>query len=856
MQLYLYEQQHVEILRKAAPECMVLLKSDGSFPLKNPGKIALYGSGARNTIKGGTGSGDVNVRHFTTIEEGLESAGFTITTKAWLDTYEEVRRQAHQSFVKEIKEKAKEKGVPAILLGMGAVMPEPEYEIPLEKDGGTAIYVLARISGEGADREEVCGDFRLTETEVRDILALSGRYEKFLLVLNTGGVVDLSPVMEVKNILLLSQTGMTIGDSFVDVLLGKSYPSGKLASTWTGQKNDRLPGDFGGQDDTRYREGIYVGYRYFDTVDQAPLFPFGYGLGYTTFTIKEPEVFLDKTEVTVKVIVENTGTAPGKEVVQLYVSVPSGKLDQPYQTLAAFAKTRELKPGETQEAVLSFSLEEISSFDTRQSAEILEAGDYVLRVGNSSRNTTVCGVVHLDDEIIVSRLMHVGGEPEFEDWKPEPAVLEHTRERDALDEKIRKNKIPVLTLKADSCQVPDAKEVENEERTKDCTTKCVGLTGKSAAEDEELLEETAGEAEELLKLLDTMSDSELAYLCIGGYQEEGSKSVIGNAGFAVAGSAGETTRRYEAQGIPALVMADGPAGLRLSRQYGVDEQGIYAVGDTVPAAFLDYIDEQVLALFGKDKEEAPRTGKIYDQYCSAIPVGTALAQSWNVELCEVCADLVGSEMERFKVHLWLAPALNIHRSPLCGRNFEYYSEDPLVSGKMAAAITRGVQKHPGCGVTIKHFVCNNQETNRFHSNSIVSERALRDLYMRGFQIAVKEAQPHAVMTSYNLLNGEHTSQRADIIKQVLRREWGFKGIVMSDWVTPGIPTGQTYKYPYACASGSIKAGNDIMMPGGAGDHTDLMEALSNPEHPYPITREDLKECAYRVASMARKLQGE
>lgn len=175
---------------------------------------------------------------------------------------------------------------------------------------------------------------------------------------------------------------------------------------------------------------------------------------------------------------------------------------------------------------------------------------------------------------------------------------------------------------------------------------------------------------------------------------------------------------------------------------------------------------------------------------------------------------------------------------------------------MAAAITRGVQKHPGCGVTIKHFVCNNQETNRFHSNSIVSERALRDLYMRGFQIVIKEAQPHAVMTSYNLLNGEHTSQRADIIKQVLREEWGFQGIVMSDWVTPGIPTGQTNKYPYACASGSIKAGNDIMMPGGAGDHADLMDALSNPEHPYPITREDLKECAYRVASMARKLQRE
>lgn len=822
MQLYPYEQQHINILREAAPECMVLLKSDGSFPLAEPGKIALYGSGARNTIKGGTGSGDVNVRHFTTIEEGLESAGFTITTKTWLDSYGEVREKAHQDFVKKIKVKAKEKGIPAILLGMGAVMPEPEYELPLEGEGSTAVYVLARISGEGADREDVSGDFRLTKTEVRDILALSRQYEKFLLVLNVGGVVDLSPVMKIGNILLLSQAGMTIGDSFADVLLGKAFPSGKLASTWIGQEKEYAVEDFGEQDDTRYREGIYVGYRFFDTVNQIPLFPFGYGLGYTEFAITVSDVLLEKTKVTVKAVVENTGAADGKEVVQLYVSVPSQKLDQPYQTLAAFVKTKKLGAGEKQEISLEFSMEELASFYTAQSAEILESGDYILRVGNSSQNTTVCGVIRLEEEIVVSRLKHVGGDPDFEDWKPDQKLLDSRREKEFAEKEIREGRIPVLIMAADAYQMPKQKD----EQPKD---------------------------EELLELLDSMSDSELARLCIGGYQEEGSKSIIGNAGFAVAGSAGETTRHYEGREIPALVMADGPAGLRISRQYGVDEQGIYALEDTVPAAFLDYIDEQVLALFGKDKEEAPRSGKVCDQYCSAIPVGTALAQSWNIELCEKCADLVGNEMERFGIHLWLAPALNIHRSPLCGRNFEYYSEDPLISGKMAAAITRGVQKHPGCGVTMKHFVCNNQETNRFHSNSIVSERALRDIYMRGFKIAVQESQPHAVMTSYNLLNGEHTSQRQDIIQQVLRGEWGFEGMVMSDWVTPGIPTGPAQKYPYACASGSIKAGNDIMMPGGAKDHEDLMEAVSNPEHPYHITRENLKECAYRVAAMARKL---
>ena len=820
MQLYPYEQQHIQILRNVAPECMVLLKSNGGFPLAQPEKIALYGSGARKTMKGGTGSGDVNVRHFTTIEEGLEKAGFVITTKTWLDAYDKVRGKAHRVFVEEIKEKAKAKGIPAVILGMGAVMPEPEYDLPLDGDGSTAVYVLGRISGEGADREDVRGDFLLTETEIRDILALSKQYSRFLLVLNTGGVVDLTPVMEVGNILLLSQVGMTIGDSFADVLLGKSYPSGKLASTWAGQKDYCQIGEFGEQDDTRYREGIYVGYRYFDTVKKIPLFPFGFGLGYTTFMIEEVSVSLEDTSVKVKAAVKNMGGTSGKEVVQLYVSVPSGKLDQPYQTLAAFTKTEELEAGETQEVVLEFPFEELASFDTEQSAEILEAGDYVLRVGNSSRDTSICALVRLEKDILVSRLEHAGGEPDFTDWKPEQQTH---HEEEKLEQKIKENQVRLFTLPADAYQVPDQKAA-------------------------------VAKNQQLLDLLDTMSDSELAYLCIGCYKETGSKSVIGNAGAKVAGSAGEMTRRYEEKGIPSLVMADGPAGLRLSRQYGVDEQGIYAIGDTVPAAFLDFIDEQVLAMFGKDKEEAvPREGKINDQYCSAIPVGTALAQSWNTELCEECADLVGAEMERFGVHLWLAPALNIHRSPLCGRNFEYYSEDPLISGKMAAAITRGVQKHPGCGVTIKHFVCNNQETNRFHSNSIVSERAQRDIYMRGFKIAVCEAQPHAVMTSYNLLNGEHTSQREDIIKQVLRKEWGFEGIVMSDWVTPGIATGPAQKYPYACASGSIRAGNDIMMPGGAGDHDDLMDALGNQEHPYPVTRDDLVECAYRVGAMALKL---
>jgi beta-glucosidase len=216
---------------------------------------------------------------------------------------------------------------------------------------------------------------------------------------------------------------------------------------------------------------------------------------------------------------------------------------------------------------------------------------------------------------------------------------------------------------------------------------------------------------------------------------------------------------------------------------------------------------------------------------TAFPCATLIACTWNRDIAQEIGCAGGEELKENNLCVWLTPAINIHRNPMCGRNFEYYSEDPLVSGKIAAAVTKGVQKHQGCSVAIKHFACNNQETNRFHSNSIVSERALRDIYLKGFKITVQEAKPQAVMTSYNLLNGEHTSQRADLIQQVLRKEWGFKGIVMSDWVISGIPTGKVYKYPLACASGSIKAGNDIMMPGSQADYDDLMKAFTDLTHP-------------------------
>ena len=792
MQMNDYEKEHNAALRRLGAECAVLLKSDGSFPLSAPCELALYGNGARKTIKGGTGSGEVNSRYFVTVEEGLEAAGFTITTKYWMENYENLYAAARREFIRGLKQQAREHHTVAILESIGAVMPEPEYNIPLIGTGDTAVYVLSRISGEGSDRKPVPGDILLTETEKRDILRLNEKYRNFLLVLNVGGVVDLSPVMEVKNILLLSQLGVETGSILADLLLGKSVPSGRLTTTWSAWADYPQLGDFGDKNDTRYKEGVYVGYRYFDTVGKKPLFPFGFGLGYTDFEIKAGETAVDGEIITVKAAVKNNGSFVGKEVAQLYVSAPQGKLDKPYQALAAFAKSKELAPGEEEELTLSFRMRELASYDEGSAAWLLERGDYVLRLGNSCAKTTAVAILRLDGNAISRKVKNCLGQPDFTDWKPEE------REQAPL------HSVKVIPVSAAAIQA----EAVNYTLT-----------------------------HEIDPVVSAFSDEELALMNIGAFSGGmGSLSVIGSAAQSVAGAAGETVNRLKDKGIPTLIMADGPAGLRLSRQYTVDEKGAHPVGE--------FVQESMMELIGSGKAK----GEVREQNCTAIPIGTAIAQSWNVDLAEACGDIVGDEMERFGVHLWLAPALNIHRDIRCGRNFEYFSEDPLISGRFAAAITRGVQKHPGCGTTIKHFAANNQETNRYNSNSRVSERAMREIYLKGFEIAVKESQPHALMTSYNLINGVHSSERRDLLEDILRCEFGYEGIVMTDWII-GVLSGKGNKYPGPVSARIAAAGNDLTMPGNAGDLKNMLKGLKDGI----VSRKQLEINATRVYRMAKKL---
>ena len=792
-----YEIKHIDIMRKNAAECTLFLKKDSSFPLKTPGKVILIGGGARETTKGGTGSGDVESRYFVNCEEGLENAGFEIVSKDWLDKYPIYQNARHQEFIKYIYNVAERLSSNAEHISYGAVEPARDYEyMPLDFDDvEAAFYVIGRNSGEGEDRRIVKGDVYLTNSEIRDILYLNTKYEKFMLVLNVPGVVDLTPVKEVKNILLLSQLGVVTGDIFADIVLGKANPSGKLATTWSSVKDYRFIDEFGGIDNTRYIEGVYVGYRFFDSANVEPLYPFGFGLSYTDFNIEFKGIENNKDSITIKVQVTNTGSLEGKEVVQIYLSPSQNNKDKPYQSLVAFKKTPLLKPEESVELTINFKLSDNARYDEQTAQYILDNGNYIIRCGNSSRKTKEVAYITLQEDIITEILKNVGGKVDFKDFKPKS-----------------------IKYKEDLTNLPQIVLGKGDFETRKVDYSDYKITYN--------------------QILKYYRDHELARMCVCDFTNTGEKPHETH----LVGEAGETTLAIE--GLDKyIVLADGPAGLKLVKKYGIDEKGVYRLCDNIVAMRMkDYLSEEEWKKVDTLENNLDRKGTVYYQYATAIPTATASAQSFNEEFLEIIGDVVGSEMDIFKVNLWLAPGLNIHRNILNGRNFEYYSEDPLVSGKMAASVTRGVQRHKNRATTIKHFACNGQEMNRFNSNSLVSERALREIYLRGFKIAINEGNPLTLMTSYNLINGKHSSERRDLIIDVLRIEWGFKGLVMSDWYTSNEVKIGLANHPCQHSIPNIANGNNLQMGGGKNDYDLIMKGLEDGL----LTRDNLLECAGKV----------
>ncbi len=757
---------HKEIAYRLACEGIVLLENNDALPVE-VGPIALFGAGARHTIKGGTGSGDVNERHSVSIYEGLVNAGFEITSNDWLDKYDALREdviKSQSSNLMNAVKKANFADIMALFMGSASYPTLKVIKADITKaQAKTAIYVVSRQAGEGADRHIENGDNDLSDVEIESLQRLVEAYDKVILVINIGCSLNmdfLSKVPGLGAVIYMCQQGTEGGHAFADIISGKVNPSGKLTDTWAKRYEDipyaneysYLNGDL---KEEYYKEGILVGYRYFDTYSVEPMYPFGYGLSYTDFEIKTSGANINKTTVTLFVDIKNKGKVPGKEVIQVYLSAPSGRLKKEAKSLVAFKKTGVIAPGEIEHFEILFDLRDCASYEELGARYILDKGDYIVKVGNSSRNTKNVAVLNLDKLVVVEQVRNIC-----------PTINEF-EELDILERPVEEiDNLPMIPISSADFKT----EYHDYSAPKPYHSAQVDA------------------------IVDEMSLLEKATVCVGAGMLNGRRTIK------IEGAVGHSTSRFMGKfGLPNVEFADGPAGIRLTRYTGVYKNGKTKMIDS-PLAGLELLPQSLKQFVFANPSEC----KTAVQYTTAFPVEVALAQTWNMELLYEMGTAIAREMQEFGITYWLAPALNIHRNPLCGRNFEYYSEDPLLTGKCAAAVISGVQSVPGLYVAAKHYCCNNQEDNRMAVNSNVSERALREIYLKGFGLAVKIGKATGIMTSYNKVNGVNPPNSYDLCTAVLRNEWGFDGIVMSDWF------GSTFSGSPILA---MKAGNDLSMPG-------------------------------------------
>ena len=792
------ELENLNVAYRAACEAIVLLKNDGALPFTTK-KVALYGPGASMTIKGGTGSGEVNERHSITILEGLADRGFEITTGKWIADFERGYKEAEAAYKIE-KKKRVNILKPNTIMQMLFDNFRPPVGRPINEDDfagsdtDSCIYVLSRQAGEGGDRKAEKGDFFLNDEEKEAIRFCAEKYEKFVLVINCGSAMDMGFADEIPGInaiLYICQLGTEGGHAFADVISGEVTPSGKLSDTWAKNYSDiPFANEYsylnGNLDDEYYKEGIYVGYRYFDSFGVEPAYPFGFGLSYTDFAVQSAGVSAEGSKVCVKASIINTGSKySGREVAQLYVSAPNGKLHKEYQSLAAFAKTDVLAPGARQTLDLTFDLKNLASYREADGCYVLEAGEYILRLGNSSRHTVPVGAAVLEDEVIVSRHDHVC---------PAKAPV------DALTP----DAYPAVELAEGLPRIPvDASAIETVVYTYETPAVC--------------------EDARVQKFLSGLKLEEMVDIVVG------NGMFGGETRFNLPGSVGNTTSKFWDKGLANVALCDGPAGLRIQKRSGVDKKGKVKAIDmalSIFDAFPDFVKKLMVA--------DPEKSTVIYQYTTAFPVANALAQTWNTALMEEVGYAVYREMKEYGCTYWLAPAINIHRNPLCGRNFEYFSEDPRLSGTMAAAITKGVQHEEGFYVTVKHYACNNQEDNRNWVSSNLSERALREIYLRGFEICVRDGGAKGIMTSYNKVNGVYAPNSYDLCTKVLRNEWGFDGVVMTDWFSTNKGQGDN--------AIAMQAGNDLIMPGGGSFKKAILKGVKTGQ----ISEEDVRRCCGNV----------
>ena len=627
------------------------------------------------------------------------------------------------------------------------------------------------------------GDFCLSVKEKEMIDTVKASFKNVIVILNVGGMVDTSWFAydnQIQSALLALQGGMEGGLAAAELLVGDGNPSGKTVDTFAKSLDD-YPSTYNfheSRDYVDYTDDIYVGYRYFETIPGAAekvVYPFGYGLSYTTFDVETVSAGVVNSNCTsetnklyAKVRVTNTGKFSGKEVVQVYIAKPQGKLGKPAKELAAFEKTRELQPGESQLMILTWEINDMASYDdlgkVKKSAYVLEAGSYDIYVGTSVRDVTKADYSYILNHDVITEQLSAKLVPTS---LPKRMLADGSYEALPQSEPVDTdysaigNIDPSLTEGVAPCQraIPYFRFADG--------------MAKNGSHD--IMDVVEGRIT-LDEFVSELSIDDLIHL-LGGQPNTGVANTFGIG-------------NMPEYGIPSVMTADGPAGVRIAPEVGI--------------------------------------------CTTAFPCSTLLACTWNPDVLEAVGRAGGEELKENNLALWLTPAICIHRSPLCGRNFEYYSEDPFVTGKLAGAMVRGIQSN-NVGATLKHFALNNKETNRKNSDSRVSERAAREIYLKAFEMIVKNDNPWAIMSSYNMINGYRASESEDLLTGILRDEWGYEGMVTTDWWT----CGEHYK--------ETKAGNDLKMGNGYPDR--VKKAYDKGA----ISRSEMETSVKRILGLILKL---
>lgn len=760
--------------RRICAEGTVLLKNDGDMlPLRDQ-KVNVFGRTQINYYKSGTGSGGaVNVRRVVNIIDGLRENPHIEINEELADLYKQLVKENPADYSNTFEADFSDK---EIELNEETVKKAREFS-------ENAVIVIGRVSGESYDNQNIEGSWLLTRKERALIEQVKKYFDKIAVVINCGNIIDLKWTEEygIRAVAFIWQGGQYGGKAVADMLSGDVSPSGRLADTIAYNYED-YPSAEGFGDDHRifYKEDIYVGYRYFETfAREKVMYPFGYGLSYTRFSIDINDAESSDGRISVTVNVRNTGEKRGKGVVQVYFAPPSGKLGRPARELIAFGKTHELEPGAHEMMTLSFAVDDMAAYDDsgvtgEEFCYVLEKGDYEIYVGKNVRDSDIAYVYNVKDQKVVKRCRQaMAPVTEFE-------RLVRTDECGVL--KMEYEKVPL-------------RRSSMEQRIEEELPAGYEITGDKGIKLRDVYNGNA----ELRDFTAQFSKDDLASIVRG----EGMLSPKVTPG--TASCFGGVTDSLTSYGIPPCSTADGPSGIRMD----------------------------------------------CNEIATNLPCGTLQACTWNTDIVEQMYRMESIELSLNKIDAQLGPGMNIHRNPLCGRNFEYFSEDPVLTGNMAAAVVKGIQAGD-CSAVIKHFACNNQEYERNKVESILSERALREIYLKGFEIAVKTASPRSVMTSYNPINGKWSASNYDLTTLILREEWGFDGMVMTDWwATMNKETGGEMSLRYKSAM--VRAQNDIHMCTDnftAGDNSldDIMEELENGG----LTVGELQRCAENICSFIMK----